>query len=87
MLEIWKALNIEDYPLKITNQLAIYETINTRAMTGNRPIEIGCSSIAEKTCVSHAIRLWNQAPLEVKTCKSLYQVKKLTKTYVKSLPI
>ena len=49
--EIWKAFNFEGYPLKIQNQSASYDTINTRAMTGNRPIEIDGSSLTEKTCV------------------------------------
>ena len=39
--------------------------IYTRAMTSNRPIEIGSSILLEKTCVSDAIRLWNLAPLNL----------------------
>ena len=65
IMEIWKAKNIQGYPLKIQNQTANKETINTRAMTSNRPIEISSSILLEKTCVSDAIRLWNLAPLNL----------------------
>ena len=78
---------IQGYPLKIQNQTANKETINTRAMTSNRPIEIGSSVLLEKTCVSDAIRLWNLAPLNVKHFATLYQLKKATKTFVITLPI
>ena len=45
------------------------------------------NNLLEKTCVSDAIRLWNLAPLNVKKCATLYQLKKTTKTFVKTLPI
>ena len=49
--EIWKALNIKNYPLKIPSQRASYEIINSRAMTGGRPIEVGSSCLPSKSCV------------------------------------
>ena len=76
-----------DYPLKIQIQKAENDTINTRALTSNRPIEIGSSTLLAKSCIGDAIKLWNLAPEEVKRCNSIYQIKKMTKKYVQSLPI
>ena len=81
------ATNIEGYPLKIRNQSSTSDSINTRAMTNNRPVEIGGSILTKNTCVSDAIRLWNLAPNDIKNCESLYQLKKLTRIYVKTLPV
>ena len=86
LVEVWKALNIEDYPIKIMQQFAGNEKISTRAMTNGRLIEIGNSTLTMKTCFSDAIRLWNAAPIKIQNCISLY-IKKLTKIYVKTLPI
>ena len=41
LLEIWKALNVENYPLEITTKVTNQDTMNTTAMTSNQPIEIG----------------------------------------------
>ena len=70
---MWKALNIEGYPLKISNQVASHATINTRALTEGRPIKIGSSILPSKTCISDAIRIWNSPPIELKNSNSLHQ--------------
>ena len=41
ILEVWKSLNIDGYPLEISTKCVKKESINTRAMTSNQPIEIG----------------------------------------------
>ena len=43
LLEIWKALNVVDHPLKIEQQ--------SRACLG-RPCEIGKTTLTQNTCVS-----------------------------------
>ena len=87
LLEIWKALNLDDYPLSIKRQEANSDNMKTRADLLNRPIEIGKTNITQKTCVSDSIHLWNKAPQKIKECKSLYQAKKEIKAYVKLLPV
>ena len=62
LVEIWKALNVEDYPLKVKRQSSNNQKVNTRADINQRPVEIGKSLLAQKTCVSDAIHLWNRAP-------------------------
>ena len=51
-----------------------------------RLIETGKCALSQKTCLSDATKLWNNAPVTLKDCTSLAQIKVLTKNYVKSLP-
>ena len=86
LLEMWKALKVDNYPLKIKSQYHNEEGINTRADMAGRPIEIGKSVLTQKTSVSDAIHLWNKAPINFAECSSIHQVKRAIKSYVKSLP-
>ena len=78
---------MQSYPLHIKKQESNALGVLTRATERGRPINIGKSSLTSKTCVSDAVRIWNQAPVEVTGSMSLYMVKKAIKRYVKSLPI
>ena len=49
---VWKSFNVEGYPLKITTQTHNLDTVNTRAMTSCRPIELGASILADKVTPS-----------------------------------
>ena len=62
MLEIWKAINVEDYPLKVEKQTSHKLRVSTRADIMEKPIEIGNTAVVQKTCMSDAIHLWNMAP-------------------------
>ena len=87
LLEGWKALNIEQYPLKIKQQTSNVSTMTTRASTKGRPIEIGRSNVLQSTSTSDTIRVWNLAPVSITESKSLYQVKNAIKEYIKTIPI
>ena len=87
LLEIWKATNVDNYPLKIQQQSAHQLGVITRASQRGRPIEVGKSNLTKSTCVSDAVRIWNMAPENVTGAKSLYQAKNAIKAFVKSLPI
>jgi len=87
LLEIWKALNQKDYPLKIVQHEVKDKGVTTRAGHESRPCEIGKSVLVQKTSVSDAIRIWNRAPESIKKCKTLYCARKEIKTYAKTLPI
>ena len=87
LLEIWKALNVDNYPLKVDKQMSHEARVSTRADTTGKPIEIGKSALVQKTCVSDAIRLWNLAPDTITNCLSQSQVKTEIKKYVRRLPI
>ena len=87
LLEMWKALNVDNYPLSIKRQEIIAEGMSTRADQAGRPIEIGKTALTQKTIVSDAIYLWNRANNNVTESKSIYQAKKEIKSFVKTLPI
>ena len=87
LVEIWKALNVEDYPLKIDQQAIAENRVSTRADSIGRLIEIGKSNLVQKSCISDAIRLWNSAPDKVTCSKSMAQAKSEIKKFVRLLPI
>ena len=80
--EVWKALNLEDYPLKVERQSSDISRVSTRADTIQKPIEIGKTLLVQKTCISDAIQLWNKAPSQVTSCTSLSQSKSEIKKFV-----
>ena len=82
LMEIWKAKNVEDYPLKVEQQQNNNQKVNTRADIKERPVEIGMSSMTQKTFVSDAIHLWNLAPDLIKNSTSLYHAKSEIKKFV-----
>ena len=87
LVEMWKAINVDDYPLKVEQQARNEEGVSTRADTTGKPIEIGRSNLSQKTCVSDAIRLWNMAPENVTGSINLAHAKSEIKKYVRLLPI
>ena len=87
LLEIWKALNIPNYPIVIKQQNAESKQIHTRGDTNQRPIEIGRKELTKSTCISDAIRVWNRALITVTSSLTVAQAKKEIKSFVKSLPI
>ena len=50
LVEIWKALNVDDYPLKVVHQTKDNLRVNMRADTKEKPIAIGKSVLVQK-CV------------------------------------
>ena len=87
LTELWKAVNNADCPLKITN--AVYENPlrQMRTRNDNALVENGVTELRKATFLNDGIRLWNFAPDEIKSCKSLYSVKKQIKIFAKTLPI
>ena len=87
LLEIWKALNVEDYPLKVNQQTKSKCGATTRASEKGRPINIGKTNTTQNTSTSDAIRIWNLAPAALTESKTIYQAKNQIKCFVKTLPI
>ena len=85
--EIWKALNIPDYPIQIAKQTANESVFSTRARTACRLIESGNSYLSQRTCFNDAIRIWNKLPSSVTNCESFSQIKTHANLYAKTLPV
>ena len=60
--------------------------VTTRACTMGRLIETGAKKITLKSFLSDATRLWNTAPLTIKSCTTEYSAKVQIKNFVKTLP-
>ena len=63
--EIWKSLNVPDYPIQIARQTVSVDGPSTRSSHDGRLIEKGYSCLSQKTCLNDAIRLWNKLPKSV----------------------
>ena len=87
LLETWKALFMEDYPLQVPLQSVPTQGMSTRAAIKGKPIEIGRSNLTKSTSVSDAVRIWNLAPESISGAKSLYQAKSVIKSFVRCIPI
>ena len=86
LTEMWKASNIEDYPIKITNRNNEERTQTRGVVRGDLEIT-GISSSSCKSFVGSASRLWNKAPECVKVAKTLDAAKKQINLYCKMLPV
>ena len=88
LVEIWKSLNIKNYPLTVTKKSISDTQPTTRSLTSGKLVEVGgVCGLTSKTCVSDAVRLWNIAPEKVTQATSIHTAKKEIKTFVKTFPI
>ena len=85
--EIWKALNVTDYPIQVTRQTEPESGRSTRACSRGRLLDNGYSELSQKTCINDAVRLWNSLPNSVTTCETLSQIKKQAKLFAQTLPV
>ena len=64
------------------------DVMNTRARSNGLLLkESKVSNLSQSTFLNDAIHIWNQAPIAIKECTSLYCAKKAIKTFVAALPI
>ena len=92
LLEIWKCINMENYPLSekistILNKNISKSQIITRSTRNNtlRP-EIG-SKLQKSNLLGQGAYLWNEAPLDFKTAKTYQNAKKIANRIAKTYPI
>ena len=87
LLEMWKAHNVEAYPLIIEKKEYNPNLAVTRAASAGALLEKGFSQISSKTFKNDAIRVWNKCPNSIKECTSIYSAKKSIKEFVSTLPV
>ena len=85
--EIYKALNIEHYPLKLKKVTAVNERSITRAVTKEKLVVEGNYILSQNRFINDATKAWNMIPDDIKMCKSLWSAKKAIKNFAKTLPI
>ena len=87
--EAWKACNVENYPIQLepNHDNLIPNDRIVRSTTTRHWKEDGKTNTARDSFSRSTAKIWNQAPTNIKECKSITLAKKLIKTYCKSLPV
>ena len=85
--DMWKANNVEDYPIKIEKHSPVNNSATTRATTSGKLIEKGFSNLTKSALINDATHLWNIAPAQLKNSVSTYSENKLIKDFVRQLPM
>ena len=87
LTEIWKAINVERFPIKITKQSTKKDARITRGVTFEKLVEQGRSILTFNSCIGDATKLWNLSPEAIRASKTFNSAKSEIKKYVQSLPI
>ena len=86
VLETWKSLNIQNYPIKFEKSLPCGDRATRGNSNGNLK-EIGKINLTQNSFHGDASRLWNSIPESIKSCKTVHSVKTAIKKFVTTLPV
>ena len=84
---MWKAANVENYPIKLLKKDLNLVTMPTRAATRGDLVLQGKNELCTTSFIQDSARNWNNAPTDIKNCNSIYTAKKLIKKFVHTLPL
>ena len=88
LTEIWKSLNIPNYPLKWDVKYVPTNGNRVTRSTNNVTIhEKKHSSFTATTFSSDAAKVWNLTPLYLRECKTIHSFKKQIKLFVSTIPL
>ena len=87
LIEVWKALNVEDYCLKDIFQRVESAKTNVRSSGKNRIKSTFKSKLRENSFHYPSVRLWNTAPTEITCATTESAARRAIKKYVLTLPI
>ena len=76
MCEMWKSLNLTDYPIKVETRVIKENEIRTRAVTSGMVVEKAKSNCTMRTFINDASKIWNLIPDNIKNSTSYSNVKK-----------
>ena len=86
LLEAWKMVHVDDYPLKFEQKVSILNSRTTRSVWNGEVIESGSSKIGTSTFMSEAARAWNKKLPLLKDITSVHTAKKEIRKIVVTLP-
>ena len=89
LVEVWKTINCEDYPLQLEPYGSSNEGKNHELRPQpNRIFNDTCRlKKSEQSFNVDAARIWNVAPKEIINAPTLHGAKKLIEAYCKTLPV
>ena len=88
LIEVWKSINLPDHPLSLEAYTthSPYLTQSLRVRTNRIYNDSAKYSILQSSFHVEAARIWNQAPASVTAAKTIYELKRTSVRYVKTLP-
>ena len=86
LIEVWKSIIVNNYPIQWKNREEVMKREGLKSSNKPDLIITGRSAIQDKSFINDAARVWNNAPMEIKSCKSLHSAKKLIKLFSRTLP-
>ena len=87
LTEMWKAMHLPNYPIKLEKKDITSATNHTRSLTRGDLILQGKSEICKSSFTFDASKLWNKAPNNIKDCRTIHQAKKEIRKFVATLPL
>ena len=66
LCDVWKAVNVDIYPTKVTHMTVSSDSAHTRSITNGKLVETGKSELTQATFIDDAIKAWNSTSEEVK---------------------
>ena len=88
LTEVWKAINTENNPLNIALPTLDPNDRNSRSSSNGRlKLCNGKSLSSQSTFLNDGKRVWNNAPIQIRECNSIYSVNKEIKKFVSTLPL
>ena len=86
LCDIWKAVNVTDYPTKVSFITVQSNSVHTRSVTNGLLKESGKTALTQGTLINDAIKAWNITSNEVKQSATYNVAKNNIKKFVKNLP-
>ena len=89
LLEAWKSINIEGYPVQLENNQLKRQTNGREVRSNTVQLWKDDTKItnAKESFIRDAAKLWNNVPIPVKNAKSLYLAKKEIIKFCKTIAI
>ena len=85
--EMWKAVNDNDHPFNISKRESGSDLRSMRSITNEVLSVLSFSELSKQTFINDGIKAWNNAPLNIKSCKTYASAKLQIKKFVKNIPI
>ena len=87
LTETWKSLNVINYPQIVTQKANSDGQMVSRATSRGDLLVYGKTELRQSSFKNDAAKIWNNAPENIKLCKTLLGAKSLIKKFVQNLPI
>ena len=90
LTEAWKSINDPSYPVKLINAKQDHSNkseVVLRPSTERQWNESAKTKAGSESFIYDAAKIWNKAPADIKTCKTLGAAKLKIKNYCMTLPV